>query len=363
MTRLAVSSEPVPSADVGSRAQSIGLERLQPLVRRLISTESLDRSDHDSAEALTRQLVSTQYENFSVVSTLLPKRLRQDFCNVYAFCRTADDLGDELGDQRLSLEQLAILRRQTVAAFDGRSQTPLFQALSRTVERHRLPVEPFLDLISAFEQDQTVTRYADDEQLLDYCRRSANPVGRLVLLMCDYRDAGRASLSDDISTALQLINFWQDVRRDLLDRDRIYLPKSAMQRFGVTEAGLRHQIEVGRGDESFRRLIEHQLDAADRQMDRGRALLPLLGRSVRGQVSLFAAGGMAISRAIRRQNFDTLSRRPSLSRWQKSRLVATALSAAAGVALTDAMSSIMGPRSSRAGAGRLPTAPSVGELE
>ena len=353
MTRLAVSSEPASPADTGPRMPLTCLDRLQPLVRRLIAVDG----DSADAEALTRQLVHTQYENFSVVSALLPKSLRQDFCNVYAFCRTADDLGDELQDKQQSLIQLSLLRQQTEAAFGGRCETSLFRALSRTIDRHRLPIEPFLDLISAFEQDQTVTRYESDAQLLDYCRRSADPVGRLVLLMCGYRDAGRARLSDDVCTALQLINFWQDVRRDLLDRDRIYLPADAMKKFGVTESDLRHQIDAGRCSPSYVRLIEHQLDAADARMANGRRLLPMLGRSVRGQVSLFAAGGSAISTAIRKQKFDTLARRPSLSRLQKGRLVMAALSAAAGVALSDAMSCIIGRGKNRV------SAPSVGGLE
>lgn len=343
MTRAAAIRIPSDST-AGDLAERSPVEsRLQPLVVELLQTGATA----DGAEALCRQLVGAQYENFSVVSRLLPRPLRQDFCNIYAFCRTADDLGDELGDRADSLAQLDRLAEQTRSAFAGRPESNLFVALDRSVRRHQLPIEPFLDLISAFAQDQTVTRYESRDQVLDYCRRSANPVGRLVLLMCGYRDDRRAALSDDICTALQLINFWQDVRRDLLDRDRVYLPAESMRQFGVTEADVRRQIAAGRCEPGFIRLIGHELDFADAMMARGRALLPTLRRAVRGQVSLFAAGGSAISRAIRRQNFDTLARRPALSKAQKARLVASAMIAAAGVAAGDALSCMIGGRDRR----------------
>jgi squalene synthase HpnC len=286
--------------------------------------------DMASAQVQTRQLAQSHYENFSVVSLLLPRKLRQDFSNVYAFCRVADDLGDETGDRNESLRLLADFRTQTLECFAGHAKTPVFVALSQTIERHDLPPQPFLDLIDAFEQDQRVPRYQTYDQLLDYCRRSANPVGRLVLYLCGYRDAHRQELSDCTCTALQLANFWQDVRRDILERDRIYIPRDSMDRFSVTE----EQIRTGQCDDNFRTLLRFEVDRTADLFDRGAALLPLLRPAVRLQISLFGKGGRAVLSAIRRQNYDTLSRRPALSKFQKGGLVCSTLVAFAGRLLT-----------------------------
>lgn len=275
----------------------------------------------DEALAYTRELTHSHYENFSVVSFLLPKHLRQDFCNVYAFCRIADDLGDEVGDKALASEYLATFREQLRGCYEGKASTAVFVALSGTISRHEIPIEPFLDLIDAFEQDQRVNRYATFEQLQDYCRRSADPVGRLVLYLCGYRDEERQRLSDRICTGLQLANFWQDVRRDLIERERIYIPADSMARFGVSE----DQVAAFRFDARFRDLMKFEVERARACFDEGAALLPMLAPSVRRQISLFEQGGRAILRAIERQNYDTLSRRPSLSKWQKGRLMFKAL--------------------------------------
>lgn len=273
------------------------------------------------AETYTRQLAHSHYENFSVISVLLPRHLRQDFCNVYAFCRTADDLGDEVGDRAKARQFLAEFREQTQDCFAGDSSTAIFVALKGTIARHGIPIEPFLDLIDAFEQDQRVDRYDTFEQLLDYCRRSADPVGRLVLYLCGYRDAERQRLSDATCTALQLANFWQDVRRDYVDRDRIYVPRQSMAVFGVTE----EQIRDAHCTEHYRKMIRFEVDRTEALFQQGEALLPMLDRSVRGQIDLFAKGGRAILQAIRRQQYDTLTRRPQLSKWQKGRLVLSVL--------------------------------------
>jgi squalene synthase HpnC len=283
-------------------------------------------SDAQEAQLQTRILANNHYENFSVVSLLLPKHLRQDFCNIYAFCRVADDLGDETGNRDESLRLLADFRKQTIDCFAGRATTPVFVALMRTIASHQLPAEPFLDLIDAFEQDQRILRYQTYDQVLDYCRRSANPVGRLVLYLCGYRDESRQLLSDDVCTALQLANFWQDVRRDILERDRIYIPQDSMARFGVTE----EQIAAGRCDDNFRALIRFEVNRTADLFDRGSSLLPLLRPSVRMQISLFSRGGRAVLTAIRRQKYDTLSRRPALSKLQKGGLIVSTLAAFAG---------------------------------
>lgn len=312
-------------------------------------------ADLADAERFTRDLATTHYENFSVVSLLLPRHLRQDFCNVYAFCRTADDLADELGNRQASLRELARLREMTRSAYDGRATTNLFVALSGTIRRYDIPPEPFLDLIDAFEQDQRVVRYDTFEQLADYCRRSADPVGRLVLYLCGYRDPQRQRLSDRTCTALQLVNFWQDVRRDLLDRDRIYLPADSMRRFGVTEQSIRDGIRRGRADEAFLALLKFETDRAEAMFAEGRALLPQLRPAVRHQIALFGKGGTAVARAIRRQGYDTLSHRPKLSKWQKGRLV---LGGLMGAAFGWASRPAQGPHSqspARTAGGTLPT--------
>ena len=274
-----------------------------------------------AANAFTWQLAHGHYENFSVVTALLPRRLRQDFCNLYAFCRTADDLGDEVGDRSTSLRLLADFREQVQLMYAGRPASVVFAALASTVERYQIPAGPFLDLIDAFEQDQRVDRYDSFDQLRDYCRRSADPVGRLVLYTCGYRDDARQQLSDCTCTALQLANFWQDVRRDILDRDRVYLPRETMDRFGVTERHLRD----GTVTAGYRSAIRFECDRASAMLDTGERLLPLLDDAVRGQVSLFGQGGRAILAAIRRQDYDTLSRRPTVSKRSKGLLVLRAV--------------------------------------
>lgn len=286
---------------------------LPPIVRQALSPAP----DLASAQAFTRELAHTHYENFTVVSFLIPKHLRQDFCNIYAFCRIADDLGDELADHDLSLQFLNQFKDQTHRCYAGEYANHVFLALSETMRRHDIPIQPFLDLIDAFEQDQRITRYETYEQVIDYCRRSADPVGRLVLYLCGYRDEERQRLSDKTCTALQLANFWQDVRRDVDDRNRIYLPRESMARFNVTE----EQIIQKRCDDNFRNLIRFECERTEKLFDEGEALVALLRPEVRGQIALFGKGGRAVLEAIRAQHFDTLTSRPAISKLQKGRLM------------------------------------------
>jgi len=306
-------SLPAPAAALGLAAT--GPETLAAAFR--------PEPSRDAAEAYTRRLTQGHYENFSVVSVLLPRHLRQDFCNVYAFCRIADDLGDEVGDKARSLALLERFRQDTLRCYQGDHTTVVFQALSGTIARHGIPAEPFLNLIDAFLQDQRLTRYDTFAQVVDYCTRSADPVGRLVLYMCGYRDEARQRLSDKTCTALQLANFWQDVRRDILERDRIYIPRESLTQFGVTEA----QIRSGHGDANFRQLIKFEVDRTQALFDEGTALLPLLAPRYRKHIALFGQGGQAILQAVRRQDYDTLTCRPTLSKMQKCRLLAGALGA------------------------------------
>jgi squalene synthase HpnC len=280
----------------------------------------------DSAQRYTRQLALGHYENFSVISLVLPRHLRQDFSNIYAFCRTADDLSDEVPDRSLALKYLGRFKALTRTCYQGNPGSPLFVALRETITKFDIPIEPFLDLIDAFEQDQGVNRYDTFDQLVDYCRRSADPVGRLVLYMCGYRDTERQRLSDRTCTALQLANFWQDIRRDILDRDRIYIPRESMRKFGVTE----DQIVEGRCDEHFREMMRFEVNRTASLFNEGDRLLPMLNSSVQRQVKLFGEGGKAVLEAIRRQNYDTLGRRPVISGWKKGELIARAM--AGGIA-------------------------------
>src|SRR5438128_3089523 len=207
------------------------------------------------AQAYCSRLARTHYENFTVASVLLPRRLLRHFHNGYAFCRWADDLADEAGGGTRALELLRWWRTELLRCYDGRPRHPVTVALSSTIRQFAIPPQPFLDLLFAFEQDQLVKRYQTFEQLLDYCRCSANPVGRLVLYLCESFDEERARLSDHICTALQLANFWQDVARDL-DIGRVYLPAEDRRRFGYTDADLRAR----RFNPAFASLMRFEVD-------------------------------------------------------------------------------------------------------
>src|SRR5579863_8276118 len=187
----------------------------------------------EAAQASTRWLATHHYENFNVVSWLLPKELHQHFYNVYAYCRWADDLGDEVPEAPRALELLDWWECELDACYDGRPSHPVFIALRETVVEKNIPRQPFADLLKAFRQDQTVKRYRTWDAVLGYCLYSANPVGRLVLYLCGYRDDERQRLSDATCTALQLANFWQDVTVDLL-KDRVYIPLDVIARHGYT---------------------------------------------------------------------------------------------------------------------------------
>ncbi|MFW6336996.1 MAG: squalene synthase HpnC [Phycisphaeraceae bacterium] len=290
----------------------------------------------EEAEAYTRRLTETHYENFTVVSRLVPAELRRDFRNVYAFCRAADDLGDETGNRERSLELLAWWRKELAACYAGKPGHPIFIALRRTVEAHDLPSRPFEDLISAFEQDQRVTRYDTWDGVLDYCKRSADPVGRLVLMLFGYRDEHRFELSDATCTALQLVNFWQDVRRDVLERDRVYLPRDvaseAQLDVDAMAEAIRKDAAAGGDGEALKAVRPAFVKAMGTLMDRtwplfekGHALPPTLATPrLRATVRLFSRGGEAVMKKIESQGLDTLSRRPKLSKADKLGLLANA---------------------------------------
>lgn len=276
-----------------------------PEARRHVSTP-------EEALAYTRWLAGVHYENFHVVSFLLPRRLRQDFFNVYAFCRWADDLGDEIPDTAESLRLLAWWRGELETMYAGEVLHPVFVALQQTVARHALPIEPFEHLIRAFEQDQTVTRYRTWEDVLGYCRYSANPVGRLVLHLCGYADPERQRLSDATCTALQLANFWQDVAIDLA-KDRVYIPLEALERHGCPL----DDLFALQATPAFRSTMREIVAKAREWFLEGLPLAGMLDRRLAVDIELFSRGGMRVLDKIERQDYDVLSRRPAISKTER----------------------------------------------
>ena len=257
--------------------------------------------------AYTRWLSTHHYENFHVASFLLPKELHQDFYNVYAFCRWADDLGDEIGDTGESLRLLGWWRELLLSVEVPRH--PVFVALRPTIEARRLPMACFEDLIQAFEQDQIVTRYANWDEVMRYCVKSANPVGRLVLALGGYHDEVRGVLSDYTCSGLQLANFWQDVRVDI-GKERIYLPLDLLARHGVKEediAGLRHSAQ-------FEAAMREAVAYARELFERGLPLIPTLDARLSLDVELFSRGGLAILDKIEACGYRVLDERPKIEK-------------------------------------------------
>jgi len=267
------------------------------------------------AEHYCRDLATSHYENFPLASWLLPRSLHQHFYNVYAFCRWADDLGDETGDPQLSLELLSWWRNELDACFLGDCRHPVFVALRPTLDRFHIPRQPFDDLISAFEQDQTVQEYQTCPQLLDYCTRSANPVGRIVLHLCGQTSEQHFLWSDSICTGLQLANFWQDVARDL-DIGRIYLPAEDRVRYGVT----RDDLLARRTTDGFPALMEELVTRARSLLISGLPLVEHLPGRLQVDIELFARGGLCILDRIRQIGYRVLDRRPVVTKRDAARL-------------------------------------------
>jgi squalene synthase HpnC len=271
------------------------------------------------AQEYCRHLARTHYENFSVATWFLPQRLRQHFCNVYAYCRISDDLGDEVGDPNASLQLLDQWEGELDACYSGSPRHPVFVALAETVRKFDIPKQPFSDLLRAFRQDQSVTRYPIFQDLLGYCRYSANPVGHLVLYLCGYRDSERQALSNFTCTALQLANFWQDVSRDYA-KGRIYLPLEDLQRYGVSE----DDIASARNTPAFCEMIRFQVERAHHWFDQGMPLIGKVDSKLAVDIELFSRGGQEILNAIRRQEYAVLGRRATISKSRKLALVARA---------------------------------------
>jgi squalene synthase HpnC len=273
----------------------------------------------EEAREYCRKLARTHYENFSVATWFLPQRLRQHFFNVYAYCRISDDLGDEVGDAAASLELLDQWEAELDACYAGTPRHPVFVALAETVRSFDIPKHEFSDLVRAFRQDQTVKRFETFNDVLAYCRYSANPVGHLVLYLCGYRDAECQQLSDFTCTALQLANFWQDVSVDYA-KGRIYLPLEDLRRFQVTE----DDIAANRNTPAFCAMMKFEVERAREWFRQGLPLVEKVESELAIDLELFTRGGQEILNAIERQGFAVLGRRPAISKPRKLALVARA---------------------------------------
>lgn len=280
------------------------------------SPATRERLDRAAAARATR----AHDENFPVAFRLLPAATRADMRALYAFCRATDDLGDE-GDPARRLERLDAWREDTLRCFGGEPRDPRLRALAATVARHDLPAELFTRLIRANVMDQERDRWPTYADLLDYCEHSATPVGRMVLGVLGYRDPWRTGMSDATCIGLQLANFWQDVRRDMRERGRIYLPLEDMARFGVGE----DDLTLPHAAPELRALVAFEVGRAREWLDRGAPLARVVPRAVALDLRMFTAGGRAVCDAIARQGHDTLRSRPAPGRLGRARIAASVL--------------------------------------
>jgi len=272
------------------------------------------------AQQYTRWLATHHYENFNVVSWLLPKALHQHFYNVYAYCRWADDLGDEVPEATRALELLAWWEHELDACYEGKPSHAVFVALRETIVAKDIPKQPFADLLKAFRLDQTVKRYPTWDAVLGYCVYSANPVGRLVLYLCGYRDEQRQRLSDATCTALQLANFWQDVSRDL-DIGRIYIPLDGAAAHGLSE----NDIVERRFDERYVGLMKDLMARTRALFTEGQPLARVVDGRLSVDLEMFTRGGLAVLDAIEAMGYDTLHHRPAVSKLKQAALLGRAL--------------------------------------
>lgn len=279
------------------------------------STQNRVWSPADSFQ-YCEKMATSHYENFPVASRFIPADKRKYVAAVYAFARTADDFADEPGYTAAErIENLNDWAQQLRDCYNGQASHPVFVALGETAERFQIPIDLFENLLTAFRSDVTTHRYETFEQVLEYCSNSANPVGRLVLLLFNYRSELMLMHSDNICTALQLTNFWQDLSIDL-DRDRLYLPKEDLDQFGVQEDMVFGRVSTIR----FRKLISYEVSRTERLFREGRPLLHEVGRDLHFELKLTWNGGMGILRKIQAQGFDVFYKRPRLTTLDKFRL-------------------------------------------
>jgi squalene synthase HpnC len=269
------------------------------------------RPELAQAYAYCGRLARTHYENFTIASWLMPRRMRPHMHAIYAYSRMADDFADEEHD----LAKLDAWERELDLAYAGAPRHPVFVALADTVRRYDIPRQPFADLLTAFRSDVEFKGFATMADLMGYARYSANPVGRLVLYLFGYRDAQRQELADRICSGLQLANFWQDIAIDL-GKGRIYLPRADIARFGYSEAELRE----GTINPAFVALMDHEVEFARELLRTGAELHRLVDRRLSRDILMFAGGGLAILRAIEEIKYDVFQQRPSLTRGDYLRL-------------------------------------------
>ena len=305
-------------------------QRLQGAPEQLL--EPATRPSLEQAQAWCRQLAGSHYENFHVATGLLPKPLRPHFHAIYAYCRVSDDLGDEVADRPTATRLLTTWNSMLDECYDApeRSRHPVFVALQPSIAACALPREPFADLLHAFQADQVKTRFANLAELKEYSRYSANPVGSLVLYACGYREPELHALANRTCTALQLANFWQDVGEDFRERDRVYLPQDRLAFHGLSE----QDLQSGREDDRYRDLLRELVVETRSLLLQGAPLIDRVDRELAATLYLFTAGGLAILKAIERSGYNTLSRRPEVSKAAKAGLLMTAALGKLGVRRT-----------------------------
>jgi squalene synthase HpnC len=282
----------------------------------------LERPTLAEAQAWCRELATSHYENFHVATFFLPLRVRPHFDSIYAYCRVANDLGDEVADPVVTARLLDMWDAMLDECYDApeRSMHPVFVALHETVRECDPPRELFKDLLHAFRMDQMKTRYESWEELLEYSHCSVNPVGRLVLWVCGYREESVGLLSDKFCTALQLANFWQDVVEDA-ERGRRYLPGDVMDRFGVDEGQI-----VGRVfTPEFRAMIESLVARTREMLVEGGEIGKHVDKELAVMLDLVRKGGEAILNGIQAEDFDVLRGGPVVSKTRKLGLLMEAL--------------------------------------
>ncbi len=313
-------SSPSEAITAPERTSRAGKSAVAEDLKRFGPSGTVQPLDLIQSQMYCKRLAKSHYENFSVASWLLPKGLRQDFFNIYAYCRWSDDLADEVGSRAESLRLLQWWREELFACFSGTARHPVFVALAETIRLHSLSRDPFQHLLDAFVQDQTVTRYGSQSEVLDYCRGSANPVGRILLQVARVADPASQQLSDRICTGLQIANFCQDLRQDAL-LGRIYLPKDLWNRFQLTE----REILAGTRSDALRFALKVWVDLARTCLVGGLPLVKQTPRWLARDIQLFARGGLTILNNIALANFDVWTHPIEVTKKQKAALLLRAM--------------------------------------
>ena len=278
---------------------------------------------YNSSFKYCEDIAKGHYENFPVASLLLPKDKRKYVYAIYAFARAADDFADEEGIEGGAPKRVALLdewNQKLKDCYNGKAYDPIFIALGKTVQDCRIPIKPLEDLLSAFKQDVVKSRYNTFDEVLDYCTRSANPVGRLVLMIFGCHDDEFFKYSDKICTALQLTNFWQDVEVDLR-KDRIYLPEEDIKQFGYSY----RQLEMKQDNENFRALMKYEAERTQAIFDEGKKLIEMTAGNadtmkLSKELKLTWLGGTTILAKLKEIDYNVLNQRPTISAFDKLRI-------------------------------------------